>query len=120
MSTVDVREPEEPPDAVQHGVDRGVPQSTVVEVADVELEVGPLQTDERVQALCQAPGEPATQLVGVQPVGVPGIPSQVETAASWAGVIASGWNGRTMVVIAASDDLETMAWSRTAAHGEVT
>ena len=39
---VDVRVPEEPPDAVQHGVDRGVPQPTVVQVADVELEVGPL------------------------------------------------------------------------------
>jgi hypothetical protein len=34
-----VREPEEPADAVQHGVDRGVPQSSVVQVADVELEV---------------------------------------------------------------------------------
>jgi hypothetical protein len=33
----------------------------------------------------------------------------------------SGWNGRSVaLVIAASDGLETMAWSRTAAHGEVT
>jgi hypothetical protein len=43
------------------------------------------------------------------------------TAASWEGVRASGWKGRSVaLVIAASDDLETMAWSRTAAHGEVT
>jgi hypothetical protein len=47
--------------------------------------------------------------------------ARYETAASCAGVIASGWNGKAIVlVMAASDDLETMAWSRTAAHGEVT
>jgi hypothetical protein len=35
--------------------------------------------------------------------------------------MASGWNGRSVaLVMAASDDLETMAWSRTVAHGEVT
>lgn len=38
---VDVREPEEPPDGVQHGVDRGVPQLDVVQVTDVELQVRP-------------------------------------------------------------------------------
>ena len=66
-----------PPHGVQHGVDRGVPQPSVVQVADVELEVGPLQSDERVQAVGLAPGEPAAQLVGVQPVSLPGVPSQV-------------------------------------------
>jgi len=35
--------------------------------------------------------------------------------------MASGWKGRSLaLVIAASDDLETMAWSRAAAHGKVT
>lgn len=74
---VDVRESEESPDGVQHGVDREVPQSSVVKVADVELEVGPLEPDQRIETVGLAPGEPATQLVGVQPVGLPGVPSQV-------------------------------------------
>ncbi len=45
-----VREQEEPADGVHHGVGRVVPQSSVVQVADVELEVGPLEPDQRVQA----------------------------------------------------------------------
>ena len=40
-------------------------------------EVGSLQPDERVQAVGLAPGEPAEQLVGVQPVGRAGVPGQV-------------------------------------------
>jgi hypothetical protein len=75
---VDVREPEEPADAVQHGVDRGVPQTSIMQMADVELEVGPLEPNERIEAVGLAPGEPAAQLIGVQPVGLPGVPSQVQ------------------------------------------
>jgi hypothetical protein len=52
---------------------------------------------------------------------VAGLLARYDMAASWAGVIVSGWKGRATVLgIAASDDLETMAWLRTAAHGEVT
>jgi hypothetical protein len=74
---VDVREPEEPPHGVQHGVDRRVPQPSVVQVADVELEVSALEPNERVQCVCLAPGEPPAQLVGVQPAGLPGVPGKV-------------------------------------------
>jgi hypothetical protein len=66
-----VREPEEPADVVQHGVDRGVTQAAVVQLADEELDVRPLDADQRVQGVGIAPGEPAPQLVGVQGVGVP-------------------------------------------------
>jgi hypothetical protein len=72
-----VCEPEEAADAVQHGVDRGVPQPSVVEMADVELEVSPLEPDQGIEAVGLAPAEPALELVGVQPVGLPGVPSQV-------------------------------------------
>jgi hypothetical protein len=116
-----VREPEEPTDAVQHRVDRGVPQPSLVKVADVQLEVGTLQSDQWLQAVGLAPGEPASQLVGAQPVVAPACRARYETATSCAGVMASGSNGRSVaLVLAASDDLETMAWSRTVAHGEVT
>jgi len=48
---VDVREPEEPADAVQHGVDRGVTQAAVVQVADVELDVRALNPGQRVKGI---------------------------------------------------------------------
>jgi hypothetical protein len=50
---------------------------SLAEVADVELEVCPLDADQRVQCVDLAPGEPAAQLVGVQRVGVPGVVGQV-------------------------------------------
>jgi hypothetical protein len=68
--SVDVGEPEEAPNAVQHRVDRGRPQPALTEVADVQLDVGPLNPFERVQAIGFAPAEPPTKLVGVQAVGV--------------------------------------------------
>jgi hypothetical protein len=75
--TVDVGEPEEPADTVHHRVDRGVHQTGIAQLANVELNVGPLDPDQRVQLVDLAPGEPAPQLVGVQGVGVPGVAGQV-------------------------------------------
>jgi len=47
--------------------------------------------------------------------------ARYETAASCAGVIASGWNGRSVVfVMTASGDLEAMPHQRTAVDGEAT
>ncbi|MEJ7742823.1 MAG: hypothetical protein WKF73_09895 [Nocardioidaceae bacterium] len=76
MSAVDVGEPEEAADAVHHRGDRGVHQPGLAELADVQLDVGSLDPDQRVQAVGLAPGEPAPQLVGVQRVGVPGVAGQ--------------------------------------------
>ncbi len=75
--TVDVREPEEPADGVHHRVDRGRHEAAFAEVADVQLEVSPLDPDQRVKAPFLTPGEPAPELVGVERVGVPGIPGEV-------------------------------------------
>ena len=41
----------EPPDAVDHGVDRGVPQPGVVQVPDVQLDVRPLDVGQRVEVV---------------------------------------------------------------------
>ena len=66
---VDVREPEEPVHAMHHRVDRRDTESGLAEGADVQLEVSPLDPDQRVHEVGLAPGEPAAQLVGVQRVG---------------------------------------------------
>jgi hypothetical protein len=65
---IDVSEPEEA-DAMHHRVDRGRHQAAGTQVADVELDVGAFDPDQRVEAVALAPGEPATQLVGVEVVG---------------------------------------------------
>jgi hypothetical protein len=70
---VDVRESEESTYPVHHRVDRGDPEPGFAEVADVQLEVRPLDAHQRVQGVDLAPGEPAAQLVGVQRVRVPGV-----------------------------------------------
>jgi len=44
---------------------------------DIELDVGALDPGQRVEPVGLAPGEPAPQLVGVQRVGVPGVPGEV-------------------------------------------
>ncbi len=75
--TVDVREPEEPADRLHHRVDRGSHETAFAEVADVQLDVGPLDPDQRVKTPLLTPDEPAAELVGVQRVGVPGIPGEV-------------------------------------------
>jgi hypothetical protein len=66
-------------------------------VRDVELDVCPLDADQRFEGTCLTPGEPTAQLAGVQRVGVrstaPGTTRQA------AGVIGSGWNGRSVVVV---------------------
>jgi len=47
--------------------------------------------------------------------------ARYDTAAGWAGAIASGWKGRSVVlVMVASGDLATMPQSRTAEHGQAT
>ena len=63
--------------AVHHRGDRGVHQSARAELADVQLDVGTLDADQRVQPVALAPGEPALELVGVQVVSVAGVPGQV-------------------------------------------
>ncbi len=55
---------------------RGVHQPGVAEAADVELDVGALDPDQRVQPVGLAPAEPAPQLVGVQGVGPAGVAGQ--------------------------------------------
>jgi hypothetical protein len=70
-------EPEEPADRVHHRVDRRGHQSRFAELADVELDVRPLDTFQRIEPVGFAPGEPAAQLVGVQGMGAPGVPGQV-------------------------------------------
>ena len=46
-----------------------------------------MQPDERVQSVGLAAGEPAAQLVGVQPVSLPGVPSQIGDGSQL------GWGG---------------------------
>ena len=74
---VNVREPEVAPDGVHHGDDRGMHESAVAELADVELDVCALDPDQRVEGVGLAPGEPAAELEGVQGVRVPGVPRQI-------------------------------------------
>jgi hypothetical protein len=62
---VDVGEAEVSADGVHGGVHRGRHQAGVSEMADVELDVGSLDTDERVQTVGLAPAEPPSKLVGV-------------------------------------------------------
>ena len=62
---------------VHHRDDRGVHQPGLAELADVELDVGSLDPDQRVEPVGLAPGEPAPQLEGVQVVGAPGVAGQV-------------------------------------------
>jgi hypothetical protein len=71
--------------------------------------MGPLDPHQRVEVVALAPDEPATQLVGVELVGIAEYRARYETAASCAGVIASGWNGSRVVVdMRAPGDLATV------------
>ena len=74
---VDVGVAEEPADPVHHRDHRGVHQPGLAELADVELDVGALDPDQRVQAVALAPGEPAAQLERVEGVGAAGVAGQV-------------------------------------------
>jgi len=74
---VDVGEPEEAANRVHRSVDRGGHQPGRAQVSDVELDVGSLYPDQGVEVVGLAPGEPAAELVGVQRVGVPGVPGQI-------------------------------------------
>jgi len=46
------------------------------QAADVELDVGALDPDQRIEPVAVAPLEPAVQLVGVELMGVPGVAGQ--------------------------------------------
>lgn len=76
--------------------------SAAAQVPDVQLHVGPLDPDERVEAMGLAPLEPAAKLVRVQAVCVTRVPGQVGDGRHWAGVIESGWNGSSVVFDMAS------------------
>jgi hypothetical protein len=82
---VDVGEPEEPTNGVHHRDHGGVDESTGAEVADVELDVCSLDPHEWVQAVVLAPGEPATQLKGVQDVGVARVARKVRDSSELGG-----------------------------------
>ena len=68
-------------------------QPRLGEVADVQLDVRTLYADQRVQAVGLAPGEPASELVGVQRVGMTRGPGQVGNRGQLARLMWSGWNG---------------------------
>ena len=74
---VDVGEPEVPAHRVHHRHDRGVHQSAIAELEDVQLHVGSLDPGQGVQPAGLAPGKPLLQLVGVQGVGTAGVAGQV-------------------------------------------
>lgn len=74
---VDVGEPEVPPLGVHHRRDRGVRQAVVAERADVQLDVGTLDPDQRVERVALAPGEPLPRLACVENVGAARIAGQV-------------------------------------------
>ena len=65
------------PDRVHHRVHRGVHQPGLAELADVQLDVRPLDPDQRFQAVGLAPAEPAAQLRSIQSVSRPGVAGQV-------------------------------------------
>jgi hypothetical protein len=106
--TVDVGEPEEPADAVHHRVDRGRHQTGLAEMADEQLHVRSLDSDQRVEPVRLAPGEPPAQLVGVQMVGVAGVPGQVRDRGELGGEWCWTWH--------APGDLASMPQRRIAAH----
>ena len=69
--------PVEPADALHHRYHGGVEEASLGEAADVKLDVGSLNAYEGVKSVALAPGEPAAELVGVEGVGVAGLPGQV-------------------------------------------
>ena len=75
--SVDVGVLEVAADGVHRGDDRGRNQAGLSEVSDVELDVSALDPDKWIEGVGLAPGEPATQLGGVERVGVPGVASEV-------------------------------------------
>jgi hypothetical protein len=56
---VDVCEPEVAANGMHHRVHRRVHQPVFAELADVELDVGSLDPDQRVEAIIVAPSEPS-------------------------------------------------------------
>ena len=75
--SVDVGEREEPADAMHHRDHGGVLQPGFPEVAGVQLDVGALDPHQRVQGVCLARGEPASQLERVEVVRAAGVARQV-------------------------------------------
>jgi hypothetical protein len=64
-------------DGVHRGHDQGRHQPRLSEVLYVELDVGALDPNERIEGVAFAPSEPAPQLGGVQRMGVPGVAGEV-------------------------------------------
>ena len=71
---VDVCESEEPPHGMHGGAHRGRHQAVLAEVANIELDVGTLDTDERVKVVHLAPTEPAAKLRRIEGVGLARVP----------------------------------------------
>jgi hypothetical protein len=76
--SVDVGVAEVATHGVHHRHNRGVHQAPFTEPADVQLDVAALNSDQGVESVGLAPAEPLAQLVGVQGVGTPGVPGEVE------------------------------------------
>ena len=74
---VDVGKPEVSAHRMHGGVDRRRHQASLTEMADVQLDVGTLDPDQRVELVKVAPAEPAPELGGVQGVGMAGVAGQV-------------------------------------------
>lgn len=64
-----MREPEVSAYGVHRGAHRRRHQAALAEMANIKLDVGPLNTNKRVKAVGLAPPEPPTQLGGVEGVG---------------------------------------------------
>jgi hypothetical protein len=72
-------EPEEPAHAVHHRADRGVPQPAASQMPNVKLHGARCTPTRASRPLLSQPTEPATQLVGVELMGVPRVPRQGKT-----------------------------------------
>jgi hypothetical protein len=94
---VDVGEAEVAADGVPRGKHRGVHQPALGQMPDVELDVGPLNPEQRVHGVGLAPGEPLPQLVGVQGVGTAGLSGQVGDRGLLRGRHRRGWNGNRLL-----------------------
>jgi hypothetical protein len=88
------------------------PDPAVAEAADVELDVRALDPTSGSRALVWHQVNQRRSWEAYSACVCPVYRASYDTAASWAGVIASGWNGRIIaldvLVIAASGSLATM------------
>ena len=73
----------------------------------MELDVGSLDPDQRIEVVVFAPGEPTPQLVGAQGVRVPGVARQVGNGGTLGRRYRIGLERRGVVVVMAT----TWRWS---------